>query len=113
MQTIIDEIFKTVKVGIKIGSNNIQITNARNEMMLPSKASLWEDQILVDLNDIRSIRTKEDFDYYIILDMYDGRQISLKYSFSSNMKRDLNLIIERRQSHRRPRTSGTEFYFEF
>jgi len=118
METILNEIFKNVKVGIKIG-NNVRVTKShrrgwsrRNEIMLPSKAGMWEDQIMVDIEQIVTIRTKTDFDYCIIMDMYDGTKVTVEYSFPSNMRKDLNKIMERRQgTHLRPSDAG--FYFEF
>jgi len=116
-QTVVNDALKSarrnVRVGISFESDNIKITRpgSCNEIMLPTRASSWDDQIMVNVNDIKSIKTKERFDYYLILGMYDGTIIKIKYSFSSNMKRDLNKIMEMRSY--RPTQTTTGFYFEF
>jgi len=66
------------------------------EIMLPSQAFGWDDQVMVNVHNIREIRTESDFDYYLILNMYDGREIRVKYSFKSRMQTDLNKILKLR-----------------
>jgi len=113
MNDIFQTAKKAIKIGVTIASDNIKVTSPkpRTEILLPSQAGLWDDQIMVDVSDIRTIRTKEDFDYHLILGMYSGNEITITYSFASKMKKDLNKIMDMRS---RPiRRSTTGFYFEF
>ena len=66
------------------------------EIMLPSHAFGWDEQIMINVNNIREIRTESNFDYYLVLTMHDCRTIRIKYSFRSRMKEDLEKILRLR-----------------
>ncbi len=69
-----------------------------NIIMLPTKPRFMSDeQVMINLDEVRYISTKSGFDYYIIIELYSGRTFEIEYSFSSNMKKDMNIIQSRLQ----------------
>jgi len=110
---ILNGILTSIKVGISLG-DNIQVSKSRNEILLPSHAGHWDNQIMIDVNEIQSMRTEDNWDYYLLLKMYDGQRIKIKYSFASRRKMDLNKIMKMRDHYSgySPRPAA-EFYFEF
>lgn len=100
---IFETILEAISVSIQVSNNkgNISVTHKQPrpvscDIVLPTNPSLGEEQIMVNVADIAHLRTEHDWDYFLILDMYDGREIKIKYSFSSNRKKDVDKILKLR-----------------
>ena len=90
------------EIGNILSTTNIRVRRGAPvresaEMLLPSTVSLWDEQIMINVHDIREIRTVNDYDYFIEMIMNDGREISIKYTFRSRMHTDLEKIMNLRE----------------
>ena len=112
MGDLMDSIFGNTKIEIRVGNRKRRETI--NEIILPTRAWMNDDRITVNVREIRSMRSKGGFDPVLILDMYDGRKIRISYTFSSNLRNDMEEIMKlRKRDDALNRISVNDIYIEF
>lgn len=91
LNNMINEIF-----GVKVEVNFSDKPN--NEIILPTNAWGSQATVTVNVHEIKRMSSTGGFDPALILDMYNGQRISIKYTFSSRLREDMEKIVEMRRN---------------
>ena len=71
-------------------------TLSKHEIGLPTKAGwLDDDKIVVDVSEIRTLKTKFQFGHYLVLRMKDGRKVEVFYNDNEKCRtKDIDKIVK-------------------